>query len=59
MNFITLTSSEGGTIVINVNHIGHIYDGKKFTKIGVTTHRNGGFEVLESVEEILLMLKNS
>jgi hypothetical protein len=49
-------------LYVNPLHIGHMYNvpGKyqnhKFkrqhTRIGITTHNNGGFEVLETVEQI-------
>jgi hypothetical protein len=68
MNFITLTSIEGGVILVNVEHIGHFYPSKvatmsnskhkEFTNVGVTTHNNGGFRVTETVDEILFMIKN-
>jgi uncharacterized protein YlzI (FlbEa/FlbD family) len=57
MNFITLTSLDGNPLILNINHIGHIYDNGESAKVGVTTHNNGGFSVLESTKEILLMLE--
>ena len=64
MNFITLTSTDGGPIYVNVSHIGHFYPSKvnsrsaEITKVGVTTHNNGGFSVTETVDEILFMIQN-
>ena len=68
--FIQVTSlSNGGKILVNVRHIGHFYEmgeeieyGKvqkpKRTRLGVTTHNNGGFEVKETVDEILKMIQS-
>ena len=67
MKFITLTSIEGGQIVVNVEHIGHLYPitqkveysritRKAYTSLGVTTHNNGGFRVTETVDEILELI---
>ena len=68
--FIQVTSlSNGGKILVNVRHIGHFYEteekieyGKvtkpKHTRFGVTTHNNGGFEVKETVDEILKMIQS-
>lgn len=65
MKMIKVTSvSDGGIIYINVEHIGHMYEvkdkmvynsieKKAHTKIGVTTHNNGGFEVKETVKQIV------
>jgi len=65
MKMIKVTSnSDGGNIYINVEHIGHMYEvkdkmvhnsieKKAHTKIGVTTHNNGGFEVKETVKQIV------
>ena len=62
---IKVTSSiDGGSIYINVEHIGHMYEvkdkmvynsieKKAHTKIGVVTHNNGGFEVKETVKQIV------
>lgn len=65
MKIIKLTSLESDSnIYVNVDHIGHMYEvadtveygkvvKKAYTKVGVDTHRNGGFEVKETVENIL------
>ncbi len=66
--FIKLTNLKDATIIyINVDCIGHIYSaGPKIdygrvseeahTVVGVTTHNNGGFKVIETPNEIFLML---
>ena len=67
MKFITLTSIGGGIIVVNVVHIGHLYPVKEEvmygrvtkggqTRLGVTTHNNGGFSVTETVDEIMELI---
>jgi uncharacterized protein YlzI (FlbEa/FlbD family) len=64
MKIIALTNLQGKTIYINPDHIGHMYEVEdkidygrvmepKHTKIGVTTHNNGGFQVKESAKEII------
>jgi hypothetical protein len=69
MKFIKLTAKNGNIIVLNVEHIGHFYPvdekveygrvtEKEHTRVGVTTHNNGGFSVTETVEEILEMIHN-
>jgi hypothetical protein len=55
MKNIKLTLANGtGSVFINPNQIGHYYRNseKSITKIGVTTHNNGGFEVMETLEQI-------
>jgi len=73
MRLIKLTSFESKKpIYINVERIGHITDveernynnvpggvGEKYTNIGVTTHRNGGFNVAESVDKVLKLIGES
>jgi hypothetical protein len=70
MKFIKLTSVDQSSILINVNQIGHFYQvddkmeygrvtEKKHTRIGVTTHNNGGFKVIESVEKILKLISEN
>lgn len=68
MNIIKLTSlNDKSSIYINVDHIGHFYEveekiqygrveKEKHTRIGVTTHNNGGFEVKEDVLRIISLL---
>ena len=69
MRFIKLTSFHTKTpIYINVEMIGDLSEveekdfnrePKKYTSIGHLTHNNGGYKVIESVEEILKLLKES
>ena len=70
MKFIKLTNlNDKQPIYINIEQIGHIYrvaetssygsvDKPEHTRIGVTTHNNGGFEVTESIEEIINLINN-
>ena len=64
MKFIKLTNLAGNPIYVNPEHIGHMYvisetseygkiKKEKHTRLGVTTHNNGGFEVKETPEEII------
>jgi hypothetical protein len=57
-------------VYINIEQIGDIYgeeekieygriETPKHTNIGVTTHNNGGFRVVETVDEVLKLIKNS
>ena len=57
-------------IYINVDMIGHFYEVEeevkygrvekaKHSRIGVTTHNNGGFEVKESEKEIITLIQMS
>jgi hypothetical protein len=52
--FIKLTTIGGGEIRIKIDHIGHYYDSNtnKDTVVGVTTHNNGGFKVIQTADEI-------
>ena len=70
MRIIKLTNLQQKPIYINIDAIGHFYEVKeeieygrvkteKHTRIGVTTHNNGGFSVIESVEEILKLIYES
>ena len=69
MKLIKLTSFYNKTpIYINVEMIGSLNDveekdfnrePKKYTSVGHITHNNGGYKVIESVEEILKLLKES
>jgi hypothetical protein len=68
MKIIKLTSLSTKTpVYINVDMIGHFYEvaeemaygrllKEKYTKVGVRTHNNGGFEVVESVEKIIKII---
>ena len=72
MKLIKLTSySDNGPIYININEIGHFNEGEgykmnsngvghkmeKYTKVGVTTHNDGGFKVKETPSEIIEKIK--
>jgi hypothetical protein len=55
------TLSNKKSIYINIDMIGHLYEveekdfnrePKKYTVIGTTTHNNGGFKVIESIQEV-------
>jgi len=73
MKLIKLTTFWLGkeeAVYINPNHIGHIYnvpekwdygrvEKRQHTRVGVTTHNNGGFEVLESVEQIIKLIEEN
>jgi hypothetical protein len=71
MKFIKVTNlSNKKPIYINIEEIGHFdrVDAKtnrgciataEHTIIGVTTHNNGGFMIIETPEEILELIKNS
>lgn len=57
MKFIKVISRNTNEYTyININHIGHVYSYKGVTTIGVTTHNNGGFEVRETVDEVLKLI---
>lgn len=59
-NFIKVKSRRTDSdTYINVAHIGHIYEYKGITSIGVTTHNNGGFEVFETTEEVLKIISDA
>jgi hypothetical protein len=64
MRFIKVTSiKDKKPVYINPDFIGHMYrvpekktygtvDEIGYTVIGVTTHNNGGFKVIEDIDEI-------
>jgi len=66
--FIKLTNlKDKQPIYINIDCIGHVYTEKPkiehgrvekeaHTVVGVTTHNNGGFQVIETPNEIFIML---
>jgi len=70
MKFIKLTTffrNVEEALYVNPLHIGHMYlvpvstdytNKRQHTRIGVTTHNNGGFEVIESPEEIIKLIEN-
>ena len=71
MKMIKLTSSKDSKpVFINPDFIGHLYEVPEkviygsvseaaCTVVGVTTHNNGGFRVIESVEQILKRIEKS
>ena len=70
MRFITLTNPSGNPIYVNPDHIGHIYEVKEVmeygsikepghTRVGITTHNNGGFKVKESAKAILKLIEQN
>ena len=71
MRIIELTSlNSSDTIYINVECIGHFYEVKAklnygrvekqaHTRVGTTTHNNGGFEVKETVKQIKKLIEAS
>lgn len=69
--FIEVTSSKTNKkIHINIDMIGDVssyvqngsyvgyVEGREVTKIGCVTHNNGGFDVLETVDEVLKKIKS-
>ena len=71
MKLIKLTTLYGNveeTLYVNPLHIGHMInvpensnnrEQPRHTRVGVTTHNNGGFEVLETVEQILKLIEEN
>ena len=71
MRLIKLTSlQDKQPIYINIDVIGHFFEIKeeikygrvekaKHTRVGALTHNNGGFSVIESVKEIIELIKCS
>jgi hypothetical protein len=70
MKLIKLTTfylNKKEELYVNPMHIGHMYNVPEeiknnrvipqHTRVGVTTHNNGGFEVLESTEEIIRLIE--
>lgn len=70
MKLIKLTSiNKTGSVYINVEHIGHMYEVKEkvsygsvdveaHTVIGTLTHNNGGFKVKETVTQIVNIIES-
>jgi hypothetical protein len=55
--FVKLTSYiSKEPIYINIDMIGHIYEENNYTVIGHLTHRNGGFNVTQDLEEVLELI---
>jgi hypothetical protein len=71
MKLIKLTTfylNKKEELYVNPMHIGHMYEvpenannrtKPQHTIVGVTTHNNGGFEVLESTEEIIRLIEQA
>jgi hypothetical protein len=71
MKFIRLTSlKDSKPVFINPDFIGHMFrvpekmsygsvDEVEHTTVGVTTHNNGGFKVIEDVKQILKLIELS
>lgn len=72
MRLIKLTPLHNNQpIYINVDMIGHFYEVEaeidrvgrvvkaRHTRIGATTHNNGGFQITESVDQILKLIEES
>jgi hypothetical protein len=71
MKLIKLTNAEDNKpIYVNVDHIGHFYrvpqkmsygrvEKDAHTRVGVTTHNNGGFSVAEDVHQILKLIEKA
>jgi hypothetical protein len=71
MKLIKLTTfylNKKEELYVNPMHIGHMYEvpenadnriKPKYTRVGVATHNNGGFEVLESTEEIIKLIEQA
>jgi hypothetical protein len=67
MKLIKLTLANGmGDVYINPDHIGHCYRVpekteyskpiEEYTRVGVTTHNNGGFQVKQTPEQIIKLI---
>lgn len=56
-------------LYVNPLHIGHMYNvpesienyrtKRQHTRVGVTTHNNGGFEVIETLEQINKLIEKA
>jgi hypothetical protein len=69
--FIKVTSlSNKESIYVNVEELGHFYrvpekmnfgsvEEVEHTRMGVTTHNNGGFMIVETPKEVLELIKNA
>ena len=70
MKIIKVTSlSDKKSVYLNVEAIGHFYivpemkdygriEKVEHTRIGVTTHNNGGFEITETPEMLIKLINN-
>lgn len=71
MQFIKLTLlNDNKPIYINITQIGHMYEvetkyeynrikKEKHTRMGVTTHNNGGFEIVENISQIMKLIEKA
>jgi hypothetical protein len=70
MRIIKLTFQDKSLVYINIEHIGHFYEipdkmeygnvsEAKHTRVGVTTHNNGGFKVIESADKIIKLINDA
>ncbi len=61
MKLIKLTAMDSTPIYVNPDQIGHCYETvenrMKCTRVGVTTHNNGGFIVKETPQNILELVR--
>jgi hypothetical protein len=68
MKVIKLTDLKKEAIYVNTEMIGHFYEVEEkkdygsvtkvaHTRLGVVTHNNGGFEVIETANEIMKLIK--
>lgn len=61
--FITVTSansrSKGEKLILSVDGIGGMHKRENDTTLQHTTHNNGGYEVSETPEQILELIKKS
>jgi len=61
MKLIKLTCMDSTLIYVNPAQIGHLYETvenrMKCTRVGVTTHNNGGFIVKETPRDILELIR--
>ena len=55
-------------LYVNPLHIGHMYSvpekieytkKRQHTRVGITTHNNGGFEVIETLEQIIKLIEEN
>lgn len=57
IKFVKLTSyTNNKPIYLNVDMIGDIIESDGYTRIGHLTHNNGGFKVIEDVQEVLYLI---
>ena len=71
MKIIKVTSLKGKTpVYLNVEQIGHFFrvpeklsygsvDEAEHTRVGVTTHNNGGFSIVETPETLIKLINKA